>query len=223
MLKLSLTPLIRAKGFMHSQSFLRQHGFTNREARTLMSSTGIRLMKDSTVQRLCEALVCNPNDLFMWTGGKEHICAGLNVEVSASLSLMLHGKTEREVELLTEKWQQGIGEEVFVNVQAEGRLFLNVRRLVELRQQPYPQRYLKLNGFSRMEANKLLDAKRLSVRLDMLTRLCTFFQCLPNDLYDWDGAEAHFLNGLKKVPAVNLSKVLSQLPPKVVTRVLGKG
>ena len=71
-----------------------------------------------------------------------------------------------------------------------------------------------------MEVSKLFSSERKSVRVDMLTRLCVCFGCLPNDLYDWEGSTAHHLNVLRKVTGIKLTEHLALLPPDEIRRVL---
>jgi hypothetical protein len=46
------------------------------------------------------------------------------------------------------------------------------------------------------------------------------FDCLPNDLFDWEGSEEHYLNALRKRPAPDLKTLLSKLPPEKVQELL---
>lgn len=223
MLKLNLTPLIQAKGFTKSQAFLRKHGFTAREARTLMSKKGVLLIRDSTIQRLCETFMCEPNDLFAWTDKEHNRLKRLNVGPLSSLQDLAKGKSEEEIRLLMERLKQELENKPSLLLNGKGRLFVNVRRLIELRQEPYPQRFLEMNGFTKTEANKLLDPKRTSIRMKMLSRLCVFFDCDPNQLFDWEGSDEHFLNDLRKEPAVDMRAAFDRLPPTVLRRLLMEG
>lgn len=214
MLQLQLSSLIAAKGFSHHQSFLRHNGFSHREARTLTDKRKKRLLKDSVIQRLCEALLCQPNDLFTWNGDPDSTLAVLNVAPSVAMADRLAGKPQHEVQQIITELQKQLQTKPLPEVVNQGRLFLNVRRLVEQRQQPHPQRFLERNGFTQSEAYTLIGSEtRTSVKLAMLTRLCLFFNCLPNDLFDWDGPENHFLSVLQKDPPVNLKGILLKLPP----------
>lgn len=221
MLKLDLTPLIHAKGFTQSQAFLRKHGFTAREARTLMNEKSVRLIRDSMIQRLCETFLCEPNDLMSWTDKQNDLFQRLNIGTVPPLHDLMKGKSQAEVQLLLEQLKLELKAKPPISSNGKGRLFMNVRRLIEERQQPHPQRFLELNGFTKMEANKLLDPKRTSIRMKMLSRLCVFFDCLPNELFDWDGSEEHFLNALRKDPVVDLKVAFDRLPSNVVRRLLG--
>src|SRR5690606_21274017 len=78
MIRLHLNDLLRTKGAEHPQAFLVGLGFTVGEARTLVNGHKVAQMRDSMVQRLCERLLCTPNDLFRWHGPADHPLAALN-------------------------------------------------------------------------------------------------------------------------------------------------
>ena len=220
MLKLNLAPLIREKGSTKAQAFLRKHGFTAREARSLMNTKGIRLVKDSTILRLCEALVCEPNDLFQWIGPKESSLAKLNVATQQHIGAYLARLPQQAVTEKVQELLKAMEDIETPQTKIEGRLFLNVGRLVAERQQASALRFLIENGFTRMEANKLLDPKRVAFKLTMLSRLCVCFNCMPNELFDWDGPNEHFLSSLKKVLVIDLRTEFEKLPPAVVRRLM---
>ena len=144
----------------------------------------------------------------------------LNTARVSTLNVVFAELSQREVELLVLKAQElAVSLENPVST-GEGRLWLNVRHLIAQRQEPQPYSFLISKDFTRAETSKLLDPKRKVFRITMLSRLCEAFNCLPNDLFDWEGAENHHLNALRKTPAVDLKVLLSKLPPDEVREVL---
>jgi DNA-binding Xre family transcriptional regulator len=127
---------------------------------------------------------------------------------------------QQDVEHLLERAEQAFTKAQLSTVQGQGRIRLNVNRLVAQRLVQKPQVYLRSKGFTETETRNLLAADRISVKVKMLERLCIVFQCLPNDLFDWEGSEEHYLNALRKRPAPDLKTLLSKLPPEKVQELL---
>ena len=69
MLSLHLTPIFKARGINKPHSFLVKNGFSNFTATTLLS-TGTRVFRLSYIEMLCSILVCEPNDLLLFTPDK---------------------------------------------------------------------------------------------------------------------------------------------------------
>ena len=78
MLELNVERLVRMHGAERGQVLLMKRGLSAREARTVWHPKGIRQVRDSLLQRLCEGLLCTPNDVFVWRGGAESFLKGLN-------------------------------------------------------------------------------------------------------------------------------------------------
>lgn len=220
MLRLCITRLVQAKSLKSDAVYLRERGFSAKEVRTLSNVVEMQLLKDTSVQRLCEALVCTPNDLFCWDGKLESHLKVLNTARVSNLDVVFAELSQREVELLVLKARElAVSLENPVST-GEGRLWLNVRHLIAQRQEPQPYSFLISKEFTPAEAGKLLNPNRKAIRLTVLSRLCEAFHCLPNDLFDWEGSENHHLNALRKIPVVDLKALLSQLPPDEVRKIL---
>lgn len=222
MLRLDLASIARQTGLKSVAVFLRGKGFSEKQTRTLSKPTTAQLIRDRTLQRLCEAFVCTPNDLFRWHGDRESHLLGLNMVSSVPAASSLGELSQEKVELLLAEVEKLSIEPRTDEPMPEGRLFLNVKRMVEQRQARSEVKFLQMKGFTESEARKLLDPERKAVKMSMLTRLCNAFMCLPNDLYDWEGSEEHPLNALRKEPAVDLNALLLRLPPDEVRRILEK-
>jgi|GEM_PF-1334115 len=220
MLQLDVRDLARMRGEEYLQAFLQRNGFTVRESRTLSNPAKIQLVRESTVQRLCELFGCLPNDLFRWRGNGDHVLAVLNVAPIENMQIMLWGLSKDMLEKMVEVLAQETKRANVAPVVKGGRLFLNVRRLMELRQEEKPLRALKRMGFTQNEAVKLLGDDRKSFNVSMLMRVCTAFKCLPNDVFDFEGPEGHVLDAVRKGQVVDLYEQLRRLGPTELRRVL---
>jgi DNA-binding Xre family transcriptional regulator len=69
MLSLNLTPIFKARGITKPYSFLVKSGFTNFTASNLLNY-GTRTFRLDHIEMLCNALVCEPNDLLLFTPDK---------------------------------------------------------------------------------------------------------------------------------------------------------
>lgn len=194
---------------------------TAREAQTLSRPQKMNQVRDTLVQRLCEGLVCMPNDLFRWHGDMGHALAALNVplpmNVPDALKNVPYARLEEVLHQLAQEEQQSSKPSVVHG----GRLFINVRRLMELEQVSKVHKELQRKGFTHNEAQKLLSDDRKSIKLSMLARVCMAFKCLPNDVYDFEGPEGHVLSPLRKAPVVNVRERLGKLSEAELRRVLG--
>lgn len=151
---------------------------------------------------------------------RESHLQALNKPPMAPPTAFLNDLNQQELDALFEKAQSLKAKPVPSDDMPDGTLRLNVLRLVEQRQPMLVQKFLRAKGFTEAEARKLLSDDRKAVKLGVLTRLCTVFGCLPNDLYDWEGSEEHRLNALRKTPIVDLKGLLERLPPDEVQRIL---
>jgi DNA-binding Xre family transcriptional regulator len=65
MLQLNLRPIFMARGIEKPYAFLRKHGFNHYTATGIMTNKRPAVLL-SHIERLCELLLCEPNDLFLW-------------------------------------------------------------------------------------------------------------------------------------------------------------
>lgn len=204
MLELYLQPAVSAMGVATVAQALRPCDFSPKEIRLLSEPGKLHVLKDATVQRLCECLGCEPNALLRWSGLPESHLHVLNTRPEPLPTTLIYPLNQRELDALYRELAAMQRAQPVRPVLPEGRLFLHVGRLVAQRQPSSHYRFLERMGFTRNEARTLLDPDRKAVRMAQLTRLCEVFGCLPNDLYDWEGAEAHPLHALQKPPVVDL-------------------
>ena len=69
MLSLHLTPIFNARGITKPHGFLVRNGFTPFTASRLVNNeTGVFRLEH--MEKLCEVLVCEPNDLLLFTPNK---------------------------------------------------------------------------------------------------------------------------------------------------------
>lgn len=221
MLELNVERLVRMHGADHQQAFLISRGLSAREARTVSNPKEIRQVRDSLLQRLCEGLLCTPNDVFVWRGGTESVLQSLNKGAMESLGDRLQREQNpKEVERLVQQALKVLEEEPVVTRMHGGRLRLNVRRLLEQKGVKRLHHDLMGMGFSHGEAAGLLGESRMAIKLPLLARVCEAFHCLPNDVYDFDGPEGHVLQALRKEPVVKLDARLEGLTEAQLRRVL---
>lgn len=69
MLSLNLTPIFKARGFEKPFSFLVKNSFTNFTATNILNNNS-RSFKLDHIEMLCNILVCEPNDLLLFTPDK---------------------------------------------------------------------------------------------------------------------------------------------------------
>ena len=72
MLYLNLKPIFSARGIEKPSQFLVKNGFNSVAAHKLLNSK-TRAMKLDHIEKLCEILLCEPNDLFQWIPDSEKI------------------------------------------------------------------------------------------------------------------------------------------------------
>ncbi len=66
MLSLNLTPIFKARGIERPFTFLVKAGLSPHSANTVLNSTTKSFRLDH-IELLCSTLVCEPNDLLLWT------------------------------------------------------------------------------------------------------------------------------------------------------------
>ncbi|MCK7591144.1 helix-turn-helix transcriptional regulator [Subsaxibacter sp. CAU 1640] len=69
MLSLNLRPIFKMRGISEPFSYLTKAGFTNHTAHRLLNSHNRNFSLDA-IEKLCELLICEPNDLLAWTPNK---------------------------------------------------------------------------------------------------------------------------------------------------------
>jgi DNA-binding Xre family transcriptional regulator len=69
MLTLNLTPIFAARGITKPYSFLVKNGFSPHSANSIINSK-TRIFRLDHVEQLCTILVCEPNDILLWTPNK---------------------------------------------------------------------------------------------------------------------------------------------------------
>jgi len=212
MLQLHVSTLVEMHGAEHQQTFLIKYGLSPREARTVSYPQKMRMMRYGLLQRVCEGLLCTPNDVFRWSGKKDSHLKVLNRTGKKSLSERLGAlKDPKEYDRLMEELLDALEAEPKVKRMHDGRLFLNVGRLLRMRGVKKLHRELKRMGFTHNEAANLLSGRQKAFKLSLLTRVCVAFNCLPNDVLDFEGPEGHVLQALKKEPVVSLEGRLAGL------------
>ncbi len=101
-------------------------------------------------------------------------------------------------------------------------LFLNLKRVMDMRGIERPYAFLVKNGFSAQAATSWSQNQVGCIKPSQIETLCTALNCTPNDLFEWrvDNKtvipEAHALHSLKKsnthlalrdIPADKLEKL----------------
>jgi len=66
MLSFNLMPIFKARAIDRPFTFLVKAGFTPHAANVILNRT-TRTFRLDHIERLCKVLVCEPNDLLMWT------------------------------------------------------------------------------------------------------------------------------------------------------------
>lgn len=201
--------------------FLMERGLTAREARSVCHPKQMRQLRDSLLQRLCEGLLCTPNDVFRWVGAADNELMQLNVGPANSIATRLQRMTDpKEAERMLQRALKMLEEEPLTPRMHGGRLFINVKRLLEQRGMKRYHWSLMRMGFSHGEAARLLSNERKAVKISLLTRVCVAFKCLPNDVYDFEGPAGHVLLAVKKAPVLVLDERLSKLTEAQLRRLL---
>jgi DNA-binding Xre family transcriptional regulator len=220
MLRLDISWIAKAKNVESAAVYLRERGFTYRETRSLTQPGGIKLVRDSLIQRICEAAMCTPNDLFRFSGDAKSHLRVLNTFPTTQASDLLGHMPQAQIDAIMDKAEELTEAPPNPSRHLKGHLRLNAARLVLQRHPTSKWSFLKSKGFTIGEARKLFDPKRKSFHVKMLFRLCNCFTCLPNDLFDWNGSEAHHLNTLKKEPAIDLQQLVNKMTPEEVREFL---
>lgn len=96
MLVLNVDWIIRLRGSKHPYSYLRNHGYSEQQARSLPGME-IKRVPLELLERLAVTFNCRLEDLFDWTGGPEHPLAYLAKPKLPLLEEMLEGKSPEEI------------------------------------------------------------------------------------------------------------------------------
>ena len=72
MLTLNLTPIFNARGIEKPFPFLTRNGFSYHTTHNLLNSKS-RIFRLDHIEKLCEILICEPNDLLSWTPEKNKV------------------------------------------------------------------------------------------------------------------------------------------------------
>jgi DNA-binding Xre family transcriptional regulator len=222
-LVLDIRPIVALHTAGSGRAYMQQQGFTDREARWMLSDRKPVLVRDSMMQRLCEVLLCEPNDLLRWTGDANDPLAKLNQPIPVPLHDQLRWVGQGTVEQLLADRIEKMQEAPRPEGAAKGKLRLDVAHLLDIRQVSLKMRHLQQLGFSKMEAQTLLSANRTMIRMDVMLRLCKRLYCMPNDLYVWDGPEGHVLSGLRRKPVPDAQALIRGMALADLKKALGGG
>lgn len=66
MLQLNLQPIFKLRGIEKPYTFLVKSGFTAHSANDIATGK-MHVLKLAQIELLCKVLICEPNDLFVWT------------------------------------------------------------------------------------------------------------------------------------------------------------
>ncbi|MCB9192671.1 MAG: helix-turn-helix domain-containing protein [Flavobacteriales bacterium] len=94
---MNLERLIALRGVKHMRAYLVNHGFSDGEARNLLSGKTKSVRLD-LLTRLCEAFECSPNDLLDWRGDAGHVLSQLRKSMAPNIEQLLEGKSPQELE-----------------------------------------------------------------------------------------------------------------------------
>jgi hypothetical protein len=99
-------------------------------------------------------------------------------------------------------------------------LYLDIDRLVRLHGQKHPISYLTKDGdFTKAEARTLMKkGGPREIKLTMVVRLCSFFHCREEALYNWNGDDNHVLAYLRKPPVPDFATATKGMSPEEIER-----
>ena len=109
MLTLDLTNIFNAKGIDKPFPFLTKAGFSYHTTHNLLNSKS-RIFRLDHIEKLCEVLICEPNDLLSWTPDKNKIIADQHPlhklkkdKTAKNLKETLANLSYKEIEELTKR------------------------------------------------------------------------------------------------------------------------
>ena len=107
-------------------------------------------------------------------------------------------------------------------------LYLNVKKILDMRGIERQFTYLLDHGFIRSTAHKLVRGEFRNINLDHIERLCLLLNCSPNDLLEWQPgkntsvAENHPLKSLNKPHTLPpLTSLVKEIPIEKLHRIEG--
>ena len=102
---LNVARLLNEREVKHHESWLTRHGFTRAEARTLLlqSNKFIDLW-----QRLCEIMVCMPEDTMDWEGDADSPLSALKKQNRKRLEQLFVGKSQKDVDALLDDLERKV-------------------------------------------------------------------------------------------------------------------
>jgi DNA-binding Xre family transcriptional regulator len=72
MLSLNLSPIFKARGIEKPYTFMVKAGLSPHTANSILNSKS-RVFRLDHIELICKILVCEPNDLLVYTDNKDHI------------------------------------------------------------------------------------------------------------------------------------------------------
>jgi len=106
MLKLNLARLMKLHEVFHPLPYLTRHGFSEHEARGLLSD-GKVMLRVEHLTKLCLLFNCTPNDLFDWNGDEHSKLAELKKVAYPEITQVLARKSPTEIEEIIRKVMTG--------------------------------------------------------------------------------------------------------------------
>lgn len=101
-------------------------------------------------------------------------------------------------------------------------LFLNIKRLLQLRNIKHGRSYLINNGFTDSEARLVLSGNMKEMKFTMLERLGILFNCTADQLLDYRGGSNGPWAAISKRPLPDMAKLLANKSPKEIEEILKK-
>jgi hypothetical protein len=92
---LNVARLMENRGLTHLETWLTRHGFSRKEARTLLQEDH-RLCEQ--MQRLCELFDCTPDDIMDWDGPDNSPLRVLRKEPARRVERIFRGKSQAWVD-----------------------------------------------------------------------------------------------------------------------------
>jgi hypothetical protein len=96
---------------------------------------------------------------------------------------------------------------------------LHLQRLLDLRDIKQGRAFLINHGYTADEVRGLLNNTPKGVSFVMEERLCSTFNCLPNDLRTWVGDPNSRLNVLRRPEISTIEKLLEGMTPQQIEEI----
>ena len=97
-------------------------------------------------------------------------------------------------------------------------LYFNFFKLFKARNIKTPRKFLRENGLTENQAQRLLTIHTRALRLDTIEKICLALNCTPNDLLEWKPASANLdfpetaLHSLKPKDTIDFTKIAADIP-----------